>query len=192
MTEQSLIKACSQNNAVAQRELYNRYSGVLFGICYRYAYNREDAEDMLQEGFIKIFSRINSFENKGNFEGWMKRVVVHTCINYLKKNQKFTDHLSLEFAQNIESREEGIASKLLGKQVIECLRLMPIGYRTVINLYAIEGFSHKEIGDMLEIEESTSRSQFIRGKNVLESILIKRKIINSTSEKLEWMALLGS
>ncbi len=192
MTEQSLIKACSQNNAVAQRELYNRFSGMLFGICYRYAYNREDAEDMLQEGFIKIFSRINSFENKGNFEGWMKRVIVHTCINYLKKNQKFTDHISLENAQNLEAKEEGIASKLLGKQVIECLRLMPIGYRTVINMYAIEGFSHKEIGDILEIEESTSRSQFIRGKSVLESILIKKKIINSTSEKLEWLALLSS
>ena len=192
MTEQSLIKACTQNNAAAQRELYNRFSGMLFGICYRYAYNREDAEDMLQEGFIKIFSRITSFENKGNFEGWMKRVIVHTCINYLKKNQKFTDHISLENAQNLETKEEGIASKLLGKQVIECLRLMPIGYRTVINMYAIEGFSHKEIGDILEIEESTSRSQFIRGKNVLESILIKKKIINSTSEKLEWMALLNS
>jgi RNA polymerase sigma-70 factor (ECF subfamily) len=192
MTEQSLIKACSQNNAVAQRELYNRFSGMLFGICYRYAYNKEDAEDMLQEGFIKIFSRITSFENKGNFEGWMKRVIVHTCINYLKKNQKFNDHITLENAQNLEAKEEGIASKLLGKQVIECLRLMPIGYRTVINMYAIEGFSHKEIADILEIEESTSRSQFIRGKNFLESILVKKKIINSTHEKLEWMALLNS
>jgi RNA polymerase sigma-70 factor (ECF subfamily) len=192
MTEESLIKACSQNNAVAQRELYNRFSGMLFGICYRYAYNREDAEDMLQEGFIKIFSRITSFDSKGNFEGWMKRVIVHTCINYLKKNQKFIDHISLENAQYLEVKEEGIASKLLGKQVIECLRLMPIGYRTVINMYAIEGFSHKEIADILEIEESTSRSQFIRGKSVLESILIKKKIINSTSEKLEWMALLNS
>jgi RNA polymerase sigma factor (sigma-70 family) len=191
MTEQDLINYCSQNNAAAQRELYNRFSGLLFGICYRYAYRREDAEDMMQEGFIKIFNHINSFESKGNFEGWMKRVMVHTCINYLKKNKKFADIISLESAYHLEYKEESIASRLLGKQVMECLMQMPIGYRTVINLYAIEGYSHKEIGDMLEITESTSRSQYIRGKAVLEAILIDKKIIQPATEKLEWMALLN-
>ena len=124
---------------------------------------------MMQEGFIRIFKRIDSFESKGNFEGWMKRVMVHTCINYLKKNKKFAEIISLESAYHLEFIEESIASKLLGKQVMECLRQMPIGYRTVINLYAIEGYSHKEIGDMLEITESTSRSQYIRGKNCVRS-----------------------
>lgn len=192
MTEQSLIQACTQNNAAAQRELYNRFSGLLFSICYRYAANREDAEDMLQESFVKIFTRITSFEMKGNFEGWLRKLVVNTCINYLKKNKKFADNISIENAQNIDVKEESIASKLLGKQVIECLTMMPIGYRTIINLYSIEGFSHKEIATMLEIEESTSRSQYLRGKSILESILIKKKIINPTGEKLEWIALLNS
>ncbi len=192
MTEQTLIQACINNEAAAQRELYNRYSGILFAICFRYALNREDAEDMLQEGFVKIFRRIISFEYKGNFEGWMRKIIVHTCINYLKKNKKFSDNISLESVSEIDIKEESIASKLLGKQVIECLLMMPIGYRTVINLYAIEGYSHKEIAEILEIEESTSRSQYIRGKAVLESILIKRKIINSSNEKFEWIALLNS
>jgi RNA polymerase sigma-70 factor (ECF subfamily) len=192
MTEESLIQDCANNNAAAQRELYNRFSGVLFGVCFRYAYRREDAEDMLQEGFVKIFKRINSFENKGNFEGWMKRVMVNNCINYLTKNKKFSEILSIENAYAFEIQEESIASKLLGKQVIECLRLLPIGYRTVINLYVIEGFSHKEIGEILEIGESTSRSQLIRGKALLESILISKKIMNPDVDRLEWMALLNT
>ena len=191
MTELSLIQACKQNDAAAQRELYNRFSGLLFGVCYRYAICKDDAEDMLQEGFIKIFNRIGSFEKKGNFEGWMKRVIVHNCINYLKKNKKFSDIIGLESAYELEAKEESVASKLLGKQVMECLMMMPIGYRTIINLYAIEGYSHKEIGDMLEVAESTSRSQYIRGKNVLESILIDKKIIPQATERLEWIALLS-
>lgn len=192
MSETALIEDCINNSSVAQRELYNRFSGVLFGICYRYASCRQDAEDMLQEGFIKIFTKISSFENKGNFEGWMKRVMVHTCINYLKKNKKFDSIISLDEVFHLEIKEESIASKLLGKQVMECLRLLPIGYRTVVNLYAIEGYNHKEIGDMLEIGESTSRSQYIRGKNVLESILVKKQIIKPNVERVEWLAYLNN
>ncbi len=192
MSETALIEDCINNSSVAQRELYNRFSGVLFGICYRYASCRQDAEDMLQEGFIKIFTKISSFENKGNFEGWMKRVMVHTCINYLKKNKKFDSIISLDEVFHLEINEESIASKLLGKQVMECLRLLPIGYRTVVNLYAIEGYNHKEIGDMLEIGESTSRSQYIRGKNVLESILVKEQIIKPNVERVEWLAYLNN
>ena len=192
MSETALIEDCINNSAVAQRELYNRFSGILFAICYRYASNKSDAEDMLQEGFIKIFTKINSFENKGNFEGWMKKVIVHTCINYIKKNKKFGEIIYLENVYHLEIKEESIASRLLGKQVMDCLRSLPLGYRTVINLYAIEGYSHKEIGDILEIGESTSRSQYIRGKNVLESVLINRKIIQPGLDKVEWLAYLNN
>ena len=192
MSETALIEDCINNSAVAQRELYNRFSGILFAICYRYAGNKSDAEDMLQEGFIKIFTKINSFENKGNFEGWMKKVIVHTCINYIKKNKKFGEIIYLDNVYNLEIKEESIASRLLGKQVMDCLRSLPLGYRTVINLYAIEGYSHKEIGDMLEIGESTSRSQYIRGKIVLESVLINRKIIQPGLDRVERLAYLNN
>ncbi|MBN8836577.1 MAG: sigma-70 family RNA polymerase sigma factor [Sphingobacteriia bacterium] len=179
MTEHALLAGCLQNDALAQRELYNRYSPKMLSVCYRFAQNREDAEDMLQEGFIKVFSQIHTFRNQGAFEGWIRRIIVHTCINFLKKNKKFNESIELDSAQQVYAKEESIASFMQGKQVIEAIRLLPIGYRTVLNLYAIEGFSHREIGEILDIEESTSRSQFTRAKTMLENILIKKRIIEA-------------
>ena len=190
MTEQTIIAGCLHNDAIAQRELYNRYSPKMLSVCYRFAQNREDAEDMLQEGFIKIFSQIHTFQNKGAFEGWIRRVIVHTCINFLKKYKKFNESLDLDYAQNQPVREESIASIMQGKQVIECIRLLPVGYKTVLNLYALEGFSHREISEMLDIEESTSRSQYTRAKSMLESILIKKRIIENPKEEFKWLAIL--
>ncbi len=177
MTEEALIYGCLQNDPTAQRELYNRYSPKMLSVCYRYAQNREDAEDMLQEGFIKVFTQINTFQNKGAFEGWVRKVIVHTCINFLKKYKKFNENVDLAYATYLQVREETIPSLMQAKQVIECIRLLPVGYKTVLNLYAIEGYSHKEIAEMLEIEESTSRSQYTRAKAMLEAILIKKKIL---------------
>ncbi|MFY8127698.1 MAG: RNA polymerase sigma factor [Chitinophagaceae bacterium] len=191
MTEALLINACLQKNMLAQRELYNLYSPKMLGICYRYAYCREDAEDMLQEGFVKIFNQLSTFENRGSFEGWMKRVIVNTCINFLKRNKKFNENLSLDAAYHVEYKEESVVSKLQGKQIIECIRLLPIGYRTILNLNAIEGYSHKEIASLLEIEESTSRSQLTRAKIVLENILIKRGIIENTKKAKELALFFG-
>jgi RNA polymerase sigma-70 factor (ECF subfamily) len=179
MTEQALIAGCLQNEIIAQKELYNKYSPKMLSVCYRFAVCKEDAEDMLQEGFIKIFSQIHTFQNKGAFEGWIRRIIVHTCINFLKKNKKFNENIDLEYAQQVSAREESIGSFLQSKQIIECIRVLPIGYRTVLNLYAIEGFSHREIAEILDIEESTSRSQFTRAKSMLEAILIKRRIIEA-------------
>lgn len=155
----------------------------MLAVCYRYAHNREDAEDMLQEGFIKVFSQIHTFENRGALEGWIRRIMVHTCINILKKNKKFNESVDLIHANVMQVREETIPSIIQAKQVVECIRLLPIGYRTVLNLYAIEGFSHREIGGMLDIEESTSRSQYTRAKAMLEDILIKKKIIHKPKER---------
>src|SRR5689334_1832018 len=177
MTEEALIYGCLHNDPSAQRELYNRYSPKMLSVCYRYAQNREDAEDMLQEGFIKVFTQINTFQNKGAFEGWIRRIIVHTCINHLKKNKRFNESVDIINANAIQVREESIPSIVQAKQIVECIRLLPIGYRTVLNLYAIEGYSHKEIAEMLDIEESTSRSQYTRSKNMLEAILIKKRII---------------
>ncbi len=187
MTEQSIIAGCIQNDPLAQRELYNRYSPKMLSVCYRFAQNREDAEDMLQEGFIKVFTQIHTFQNKGAFEGWIRRIIIHTCINLLKKNKKFHEQLSLEYAETVQFREETIPSMMQARQVVECIRQLPLGYRTVLNLYAIEGFSHKEIGTMLDIEESTSRSQYTRAKNMLETMLIRKRIIEKPKEELQWL-----
>ena len=188
MTEELLLQGCLQNDATAQQELYNRYSPRMLSVCYRYAKTREDAEDMLQEGFIKVFTQIGQFETRGSFEGWMLRIMVHTCINHLKKNKRFNENVDIIQAANISIKDDNIPSTLQAKQVVECIRTLPTGYRTVLNLYAIEGYSHKEIGALLDIEESTSRSQYTRAKNMLENILIKRKILLHEKEKTSWFS----
>src|ERR1700733_7612299 len=188
MTEQAILTGCLNNDPVAQRELYNRYSPKMLSVCYRFAQNREDAEDMLQEGFIRVFTQINSFRNAGSFEGWVRRIIVHTCINFLKKYKKFSESLDLAYVTDIQVKEETIPSIMQARQIIECIRLLPVGYRTVLNLYALEGYSHKEIGEMLDIEESTSRSQYTRSKAMLEMILIRKKIIEKPKEDFNWLA----
>jgi len=192
MTEESILKGCLKNDAVAQRELYNRYSPKMLAVCYRFAHNREDAEDMLQEGFIKVFSQIHTFRNQGAFEGWIRRIIVHTCINNLKKNRKFNESVDLIHATAMQVREESVPSIVQAKQVVECIRVLPIGYRTVLNLYAIEGYSHREIGLMLDIEESTSRSQYTRAKQMLEDILIRKKILQQPAKKMNLLSSFGS
>jgi len=188
MTEEAILKGCLQNEPSAQKELYNRYSPKMLSVCYRFAHNREDAEDMLQEGFIKIFSQMHTFGNRGAFEGWIRRIIVHTCINILKKNKKFNESVDIIHASGIQVREESVPSIVQAKQIVECIRMLPVGYRTVLNLYAIEGYSHREIGAMLDIEESTSRSQYTRAKAMLEDILVRKKIIQKPKEDIEWLA----
>ena len=190
MTEQAIIAGCLHNDAASQRELFNRYSPKMLSVCYRFAQNREDAEDMLQEGFIKVFTQMHTFQNKGSFEGWVRRIMVHTSINFLKKYKKFTESLDLTSAENLEVKEESIASIMKSKQVVECIRQLPIGYKTVLNLFAIEGYSHREISILLDIEESTSRSQYTRAKNMLSNILIKKRIIEAPKEKFELLSVI--
>jgi RNA polymerase sigma-70 factor (ECF subfamily) len=177
MTEELMLAGCLTNNAASQDALYSKFSPKMFGVCYRFAKNKEDAEDMLQEAFIKVFSQIQQFRNEGSLEGWIRRIMVHTCINIIKKNKKFADTVDITEAYGLIVREESIPAILQAKEIVELIRMLPLGYRTVLNLYAIEGYSHKEIGNMLDIEESTSRSQYTRAKAMLEDVLIKKKIL---------------
>lgn len=177
MTEESILMGCLRKDPAAQQALYLKFSPKMLGVCYRFAHNREDAEDMLQEGFIRVFTQIHQFQNKGSFEGWIRRVIVHTCINQLKKFKKFNDCIDISFAQMMPANETNIPSIIQAKQIIDCIRSLPLGYRTVLNLYAIEGYSHREIAQMLEIEESSSRSQYARAKAMLERILTQKHIL---------------
>ncbi|MBM3412948.1 MAG: sigma-70 family RNA polymerase sigma factor [Bacteroidetes bacterium] len=190
MTEEVILEGCLRNKPVAQRELYNTYSPKMLAVCFRYAHNREDAEDMLQEGFIKVFTQLRTFENRGSFEGWIRRIMVHTCINTLKKNKKFNECVDLIHAATITIREETVPAVVQVKQIVDCIRSLPIGYRTVLNLFAIEGYSHREIAQLLEIEESTSRSQFTRAKGMLEELLIKKNILQP-KQKTDWLQAIG-
>jgi RNA polymerase sigma-70 factor (ECF subfamily) len=184
MTEEQMLAGSMNNNASAQEVFYNRFSPRMLGVCYRFAKNREDAEDMLQEGFIKVFTQLHQYRSEGALEGWIRRIIVHTCINILKKNKKFSDSVDLIHAHSIHVKEDMIPSIMQAKQVVECIRLLPLGYRTVLNLYAIEGYSHKENSKILEVEESTSRSQYTRAKAMLEEILVKKNIIQKQRSRI--------
>lgn len=190
MTEEVILEGCLRNDSVAQRELYNTYSPKMLAVCFRYAHSREDAEDMLQEAFIKVFTQLRTFENRGSFEGWIRRIVVHTCINTLKKNKKFNESVDLIHAATVSIREETVPAVVQVKQIVDCIRSLPIGYRTVLNLFAIEGYSHREIAQLLDIEESTSRSQFTRAKGMLEELLIKKNILQP-KQKTDWLQAVG-
>ena len=191
MTEELMLHGCLNNVPSAQEALYSRFSPRMLGVCYRFARNREDAEDMLQEGFIKVFSQIHTFENRGAFEGWIRRIVVHTCINILKKNKKFNESVDIIHATGVMVREESVPAIIQAKQVVECIRLLPLGYRTVLNLYAVEGYSHREISNMLDIEESTSRSQYTRAKAMLEDILIRKRILQKPKQNKDWLTAIS-
>ncbi len=186
MTEELMLAGTLKNNAAAQEALYERYSPRMLSVCYRFAKSREDAEDMLQEGFIKIFTQLHQYRNEGALEGWIRRIIVHTCINVLKKNKKFSETVDLIHANVFHTKEDLVPSIMQAKQVVECIRMLPLGYKTVLNLYAIEGYSHKEIGKMLDIEESTSRSQYTRAKAMLENILVKKNIIDKSQYKNQY------
>lgn len=190
MTEQAIIHGCIHHQADAQRELYQLYSPKMLAVCYRYAHSREDAEDMLQEGFIKVFTQLQRFEHRGSFEGWIRRIMVHTCINILKKNKKFNESVDLIHAQGLSLKEDSIPALVQVKQIVECIRMLPTGYRTVLNLFAIEGYSHREIALLLDIEESTSRSQFTRARAMLEEMLIRKKILQPKQDP-DWLAAVG-
>ena len=191
MTEEVLLQGCINNEPMAQKELYQKYNSKMLSVCYRFAHNREDAEDMLQEGFIKVFSQIHTFRSQGALEGWIRRIMVHTCINHLKRNKKFNESVDLIHANGVQVKADSIPSIVQAKQVIECIRLLPIGYRTVLNLYALEGYSHKEIATVLDIEESTSRSQYTRARQMLEDILVKQNIIQKARNKVSLLAAFG-
>jgi RNA polymerase sigma-70 factor (ECF subfamily) len=177
MTESAIIIGCKEGKAALQEALYRKYAPKMLGVCYRYARNKEDAEDMLQESFVRVFTQIHQYLGIGSFEGWIRKVVVHTSINHLKKNKKFSDFVDVFSLTDYLFIEESSTAYLQEKDILECIRQLPLGYKTVLNLFAIEGYSHKEIAELLDIEESTSRSQYVRAKNMLEKILIKKGII---------------
>ena len=176
MTERDIINGCIKNDATCQRLLFEQYAGRLLTICLRYASDRPEAEDMLQEAFIKIFSRIHQYTWEGSFEGWMKRIVVNCALRALQKRKlRFSE---LESIDNAAPQSGAYAlSNLSEEELLKLISRLPDGYRIVFNLYVMEGFSHDEIGAMLGIEAATSRSQLVKARRMLQQqILTNEKI----------------
>ena len=177
MNEQELIEQCKKQNSKAQKILYDRYAGLFLGICMRYVYERSEAEDILQEGFLKIFTKIKEFEGRGSFEGWMKRVIVNTAITHYHKNLKHnTYHYDIGEVQESKFENEKYKdSEFTGDELLKVINSLPEGYKMIFNLYAIEGYKHKEISTLLKIDINTSKSQYSRAKKLIRKKLSQLK-----------------
>lgn len=180
MTEQELVTGCKQGDSNAQKAVYLKYSSIVLGIAWRYSSSKEEAEDILQESFIKVFTKIDTFLGLGSFEGWIKRIVITTAINILKKKNRHLKFLNDTPFKEEESTNDAI-DFLSSQEIMECINQLSEGYRVILNLYAIEGYTHKEIGDLLGIAESTSKSQYSRARKNLLGILSRKKGINAVA-----------
>ena len=174
MSDQQIIKGCAKHERKAQQLLYDRYSRFLLGICLRYASDKAEAEDILQESFIKIFFNIEDFSGTGSFIGWLRKVAVNTAITHYHKNLKFRYHVEIEEYVSAETGVSGFEEDFYtAEDLYKVLNELPAGYRMVFNLYAVEGYKHKEIAEKLNIDTNTSKSQYSRAKAVLRNKLDK-------------------
>jgi RNA polymerase sigma factor (sigma-70 family) len=168
--EEAIIEGCKREKPAFQELLYQKYSARMMAICTRYAKTRFEAEDVFHEAFVRVFKNINSYQ-QGSFEGWMKRIFVNTAINNFRKNQKHYGHEQHSEDHNLASEDEPVLSGISVKELMEIIAKLPEGYRVVFNLAVIEGYTHKEIGEMLGIAEGTSKSQLAKAKLLLKKTL---------------------
>ncbi len=169
MQEQELISRCGANDRTAQRFLYDRFAPLLMSICRRYV-GSSQAEDVLQDSFVRVFQYLEQYRNEGSFEGWIRRICVNTCIRHLEKAKRLTvDYFGEGLPE--QSVEPDAISRMGADELIKLIDQLPDGYRTVFNLSVIEGFQHKEIANMLGIEESSSRSQLTKARKYMQKSL---------------------
>ncbi|MGZ8543825.1 MAG: RNA polymerase sigma factor [Flavisolibacter sp.] len=153
-----------------QQELYQRFAPKMYAVCLRYASNTEEAEDILQEGFIKIFNKIGSFRGEGSFEGWIRRIFVNTAIEQFRKKTYLKPITEAE-ESTVEGKYLSVLDTLAEKDIIRLVQQLSPGYRTVFNMYVIEGYTHKQIAELLGISEGTSKSQLSRAKLILQDLV---------------------
>lgn len=177
MDNEQLIVDCVNGNARAQKMLYEKFGPKLFAVCHRYASSYEESQDILQDGFVKIFEKLSTYKGEGSFEGWMRRIIVNTALDTIRKNQKLKFNIDVDIVSNHLATDQSILGELAAQDLLKILQKIPMGYRTIFNLYVIEGFSHKEIAEQLDITISTSKSQFSRARALLREILDKQNIV---------------
>lgn len=167
MDHSQLVKDCLKGKRAAQHELYQLFSAQMLGVCYRYTKNLDDAEDVLQEGFMKVYGNLDQFKNKGNLGAWIRRIMVNTALTYLKKHTRYRNQMNFDHLPLHPVIEEEANTKLQADALVELVRKLPTGYQTIFNLVAIEGYNHLEVAEMLGINENTSRSQYSRARAML-------------------------
>src|SRR5690606_33417624 len=175
--EDELINGCKARNRDAQRSLYDQYSSKMYALCYRYVKDSMEAEDVLVTAFTKIFERIDQFKGEGSIEGWIRRVIVNEALTYLRRNRSMYLETDLEAADR-EPDYQNISDHLEAEELMQMIQELHSGYRIVFNMYAIDGYSHKEIAEQLGISENTSKSQLSRARTYLQKMLLDRDWIS--------------
>ena len=163
----SLVKECLKQKPAAQRQLYELLAPAMLGVCYRYTKSVKDAEDILQEGFVKVFRHLKQYKGEGELGAWVRRIMVTTALNYLKRNRKYQLEMSFEELSLHPVTADNPVLILQAKELSDLIRQLPTGFQTIFNLYAVEGYTHGEIGEMLGISEGTSKSQYARARYLL-------------------------
>ena len=169
-TESEIIQGCMRGDRKFQQVLYNNFAGKMFSVCLRYANEYNSAQDLLQEGFVKVFKNIDKFRSEGAFEGWVRRIFVNTAIEHYRKHVNLYALHDTEI-KSFEYYEENALETLKHEDILKMIQSLSDGYRTVFNLYVIEGYSHKEIGEMMNISEGTSKSQLARARYLLQKMI---------------------
>ena len=168
ISDKELLAGCLKNNAEAQRALFAKYGERMMGLCLRYAGSREEAQDYLQEGFIKVFDKLGQYNGSGALGGWISTVMVNTALIQLRKKKREGYSEDIDEMYDLSTNDHDVLDKMSADELMGLVSSMPTGYRTVFNLFAIEGFGHKEIAEKLEISESTSKTQFHKAKAYLK------------------------
>lgn len=177
INEEKIVTACLNGDRKAQEQLYNLFAGKMYGVCLRYAHCPEKAADYLQDGFVKVFNNLSKFQFDGSFEGWIRRVMVNTALDDIRKTSRL--QVINDYDEQIaDNATNGILDQMGAEDIMELIQGLPQGYRAVFNLYCIEGYAHKEIAEMLNINEGTSKSQLNRAKAMLKSKLIDNNRYN--------------
>ena len=167
---QDLIAGCKRKDTWAQKKLYEFYAPAMLGVCVRYIEEKEAARDILHEGFIKVLTKIESYSGAGSFEGWMRKIFVTSALEYLRSSKALGGTITIEsWDEAADNDSADIVQQLSAEEIIRCINELPSGFRTVFNLYAVEGYSHAEIAQLLNIQEASSRSQFARARQILQA-----------------------
>ena len=174
MDDTSLVNECLKGNSRAQKALFDKFAPKMLSVCLRYMKNPEKAEDALQDGFIKVFTNLLNFNNSGVLEGWIRRIIVNTCLDELKKNKKLLLNISVEEVEYKLESNDFVQEQMMADDLMKLIQNMPEGYRVVFNMFAIEGYAHQEIATQLGISESTSKSQYLRARAYLKQRIEKR------------------
>ena len=171
MDDLTLVSECAKGNSKAQRALFDKFAPKMLAVCQSYLRNNQEAEDVLQDGFVKVFQKIVDFKMEGSLEGWIRRIVVNTALDTIRKNKKLLDDVQVEEVQYKVSFTDHQFDGMDLAQLMKLIDAMPDGYRIVFNMFAIEGYSHKEIADTLGVTENTSKSQYSRARAFLRTQL---------------------